>query len=126
MTCSAYTGGRRRKGVKKTARRGRKQRGGMYGVTGETIGTAGIVYGGKSDNAFLDPSGNVRASGGDAPKVGGRRKSRKASRKGRKSRRKMRGGANSMSAGQIYQTWTGAGERGMISPVAASQPGHPI
>ena len=104
-------GGRRRK----TARRGRKQRGGaMYGFGG-AMGTNGPVWGGVNNTQFYNSeTGQPRPN--DAAKVGGRRrKTRKASKKGRKSRRKQRGGGGGVSMGTTYASFTGSGERGIAN-----------
>jgi hypothetical protein len=120
------TAGRRRRGRKAT-RRGRKgvKRGGGAGVAfnqGPPIAVGAASVGRADDGLFYKSDGTPIPN--DPPVVGGRR--RKSSKKTRKSRRKMRGGANQVSATAPYSSFTGAGERGMISPVAGYQPGNPF
>lgn len=114
------TAGRRRRGRKATrrGRKGVKKGGALYGFGG-AMGTNGPVWTGVDNTQFYKAEGGTPIPN-DPPKVGGRR------RKTRKSRRKMRGGANQVSATAPYSSFTGAGERGMISPVAGYQPGNPF
>lgn len=100
-------GGRRRKS--------RKMKGGMgFGYTGQTIGTAGAVYGASW-------GGEVTKSGTpvyDTAQRGSsrRRKSKKSVRKSRKGRRKtMKGGAQWQSVGAVRAEFTGDGQRGLAN-----------
>ena len=117
------TAGRRRRGSKKSRKSTRRQRGGaMYGFGG-AMGTNGPVWGGVNNTQFYN-SETGQPIPNDAPKVGGRRKSRKGSKKARKSRRKMRGGASQVSMGTTGAAFTGSGSRGIADYSQYTQPGN--
>lgn len=120
-------GGRRRKSAKKT-RRGRKLRGGaMYSFNqGTPIAVGAAAVGGVNNTQFVN-SATGEPIPNDAAKVGGRRKTRKASKKSRKSRRKsMRGGASQVSMGGTYASFQGSGSRGIADYAQGVKPGNPI
>ena len=117
------TAGRRRRNSKKSRKSTRRQRGGaMYGFGG-AMGTNGPVWGGVNNTQFYN-SETGGAIPNDAPKVGGRRKSRKGSKKARKSRRRQRGGASQVSMGGTYASFQGSGSRGMADHVQQVKSGN--
>ena len=85
--------------------------GAMYSFNGGAPIAVGAASVGAVDNT------QFYSSETGLPITGGRR---------RKSRRRQRGGAPSLSATAPYSSFTGDGARGMISPVAGTQPGNPF
>ena len=123
-TCGSMLGGRRRSKKMRGGdgscgmpggRRRKTMKGGMGYGFGGAMGTNGAVWNSSWGGEITKSGEPIYDTAERPPVTGGRRRKSKKSKKGGKRRRTMRGGAQWQTIAPAGGSFTGAGERGLLS-----------